>query len=164
MGITLFSVFADTWSDSSCVCKSCKSLYILCTYNNCTKDFAALDRWWFGFFKFCCSVIISSSFVTLLALRMSSVTPQNKSVVCWVFKLQTYGIFIVMDRVQSQHVRITDIALYRWNVIAISVWSIWVNSCFIYAVMGITLFCLCRYLVYCLCTFRYWDLGRTNSL
>ena len=44
--------------------------------------FAALDRWWFRFFKFCCSVVISSSFVTLLAvvLRMSSVnSPKTKA-------------------------------------------------------------------------------------
>ena len=27
-------------------------------------------------------------------------------------KLQTYGIFIVTDRVQSQHVQITDVPLY----------------------------------------------------
>ena len=38
-------------------------------------------------------------------------SPKMKAL-CAEYKLQTYGIFIVMDRVQSRHVRITDIPLY----------------------------------------------------
>ena len=72
--------------------------------------------------------------------------PKNESVVCWVFKLQTYGIFIVTDRVQSQHVRITDIALYRWNVIAISVLSEFMFHLCCHG--DYTVLCLCRYLVW----------------
>ena len=68
MEIALFSVLADTWSGSSSVCESCKSLYYHCT----KVQFVLLNHEWMD----CKAAFLHS----LQALLLVVVTVIQKSV------------------------------------------------------------------------------------
>ena len=79
----------------------------------------SLVVWLFQVLLFCCHLFICDP-ACAVVLRMSSVPPQKRKRCVLSIKLQTYKIFIVMDRVQSRHVRIADIPLYI-NLVIVSI-------------------------------------------
>ena len=77
----------------------------------------SLVVWLFQILLFCHHLFFICDPACAVVLRMLSVTPQKWKHCVLSIKLQTYGIFIVTDRVQSRHVQITDIPLYlTWHI------------------------------------------------